>query len=304
MRKLDEDLVIGIMLKAGWIPFEPYKNHRHKWKSQCLTCKKISEPTLKNVKKKGSGCGYCKKKKIDGLDAMDVMLNAGLLPKRNYVGSKEPWESECMTCGTTVSPIYNSIQRGQGGCNNCGVQKRSDQARTEQSVAFAVAKSRNLQPLEVYIKRTKPWKCKCLICENISEPTLSGMQRGSACKYCAKSGFDGSAPAVFYLITHKSFQSIKIGITNDNSIPDRLKIHSRHGWEIQKRYFFQRGDDAEEIEFRTLKWLRKDLELPIHLTSDMMPQKGHTETINADSITVLEIQKKVDELIKGYRNNP
>jgi hypothetical protein len=51
-------------------------------------------------------------------------------------------------------------------------------------------------------------------------------------------------------------------------------------------------------------WLRKELQFPIHLTFEMMPQRGHTETVNADSITVLEIQKKVEELIKGYRNNP
>ena len=56
----------------------------------------------------------------------------------------------------------------------------------------------------------------------------------------------------------------------------------------------------ENIEFSVLKWFRRDLKLPIHLTADMMPQKGHTETVNADSITVLEVQKKVEQLIKGY----
>jgi hypothetical protein len=33
-----------------------------------------------------------------------------------------------------------------------------------------------------------------------------------------------------------------------------------------------------------------------------MPQGGHTETVSGDSITVLEIQNKIEELMKGYRN--
>jgi hypothetical protein len=301
MRKLDKDLVEGIMFKSGWKPLEPYKNHRHRWKSECLICGKISTPTLKNVKKKGTGCGYCKKKKVDGLDAFDAMLNAGLLPKTEYVDSKKNWESECMTCGAIVSPSYNSIQRGQGGCENCGSKSRADKNRTERSVAFAMAKSRNLQPLEEYISRTKPWKCKCLICGNTPEPTLANMQRGSGCSYCANSGFNGSIPAVFYLILHRSFNSIKIGITNENRIVDRIKIHTRQGWELQNKYFFEKGDDAQHIELQVLKWLRKDLKLPIHLTSDMMPQNGHTETVSADSVTVIEIQNKIEEMIKDYK---
>jgi len=41
------------------------------------------------------------------------------------------------------------------------------------------------------------------------------------------------------------------------------------------------------------------------LSIEQMPRtRGETETVSADSITVLEIQKKVEQLIKGYRNNP
>ena len=301
MRRLDQDLVEAIMLKAGFQPLEPYINHRHKWKSQCLTCNKISTPTLKMVKKKNTGCAYCAKVKIDGLEAMDIMLQAGLLPKRNYVDSKSPWECECMTCGATVFPRYNSIQKGQGGCNACGAKSRADLNRTEQDVAINMAKSRSLEPLEDYVNRSTPWKCKCLLCGNIVHTRLANMQRGSGCSYCANSGFNGSIPAVFYLILHRSFNSIKIGITNENRIVDRLKIHTRQGWELQNKYFFEKGDDAQHIELKVLKWLRKDLKLPIHLTSDMMPQNGHTETVSADSITVLEIQKKVETLLGGYK---
>jgi hypothetical protein len=29
---------------------------------------------------------------------------------------------------------------------------------------------------------------------------------------------------------------------------------------------------------------------------------GHTETVSADSITVIEIKERVDQIIKGYKN--
>jgi hypothetical protein len=36
-----------------------------------------------------------------------------------------------------------------------------------------------------------------------------------------------------------------------------------------------------------------------------MPKTGgHSETISSDYLTVLQINQKVIELIKGYRNNP
>jgi hypothetical protein len=209
-----------------------------------------------------------------------------------------------MTCGATVFPQYNSIQRGQGGCKDCGNKSRADLNRTEQDVAINMAKSRSLEPLEDYVNRSTPWKCKCLVCGKIVHTRLKDMQKGSGCKYCAKNGFDDSIPAIFYVISHKSLNSIKVGITNDNSIPNRLVVHKSHGWEIEKKYNFNTGYEAEEVELKILKWLRKDLQFPIHLTSEMMPQAGHTETVNADSITVLEIQKKVEELVKGYSLNP
>ncbi|CAB4776906.1 MAG: hypothetical protein F2927_04955 [Actinobacteria bacterium] len=36
--------------------------------------------------------------------------------------------------------------------------------------------AKNLKPLETYPGRAKPWKCKCLICENIVTPRLASIR--------------------------------------------------------------------------------------------------------------------------------
>jgi hypothetical protein len=56
------------------------------------------------------------------------------------------------------------------------------------------------------------------------------------------------------------------------------------------------------VEKEVFNWIRNDLNLTQHLSIEQMPRtRGETETVSADSITVLEIQKKVEQLIKGYR---
>ena len=84
----------------------------------------------------------------------------------------------------------------------------------------------------------------------------------------------------------------------------RLDVHKGFGWQTHKLWNFDTGFKAESTEFLILKWLRKELKLSIHLTADLMGQNGHTETVSADSITVTEIQNKIEEIIRGYRNNP
>ena len=68
---------------------------------------------------------------------------------------------------------------------------------------------------------------------------------------------------------------------------------------MHKIYNFKTGMSAFKIEQKVLNWMRKDLQFGMHLSSDLMPQSGHTETVSADLITLLEIQKKVELLIKS-----
>jgi len=125
------------------------------------------------------------------------------------------------------------------------------------------------------------------------------------CLNCSDIGFKPKQPALLYLITHEQMNAIKVGITNTTTVINRLDQFKRYGWRIHKKYRFKKGIEASKVEEKIMNWLKKDLKLPNYLTDKDMPVTGgHTETVSADSITVLEIQKKIEKLIKGYRNNP
>jgi len=57
-----------------------------------------------------------------------------------------------------------------------------------------------------------------------------------------------------------------------------------------------------KIEKAVFQVIRKDLKLPIHLTKKHMPiTEGHTETINADSISLIELEKIIKRVIKSSK---
>ena len=109
-QRLSEEKVLQIMLKAKLKPLEPYKNSRTRWKSKCLVCKKIVEPTLNNVKNTKIACIYCSKQKIDEKDASKVMLKAGL--------KCSPWAPPAGLVDSTPSMLCHLIQMHQrvSGC--------------------------------------------------------------------------------------------------------------------------------------------------------------------------------------------
>jgi chaperonin GroEL len=89
---------------------------------------------------------------------------------------------------------------------------------------------------------------------------------------------------------------IKIGVSNVDSRPNRLKSHQKEGWSVYKTKNYKTGFNAEKVETGILRWLRKDLLLGHHLTSDFMPQGGHSETVDASEIDLPTIWAKVEEL--------
>jgi len=299
-RKNNKEDLTKVMAKAKLEPLEPYKNSHSKWKCRCLVCKKIVYPSYKYVSKTSKGCRYCSKVLVDEVDAVKSMLKAKLKPLEPYKNSKTGWKCKCLVCNKTVFPVYNSIQSGRGGCKYCaGNAVKPADARK----LFTKAK---LMPLEPYKGADAKWKCKCMKCDEIVYPTYGNVYMGhGGCVFCSDIGFKPQQPALLYLITHLEMDSIKVGITNTKTVISRLDQFKRHGWKIHKKYTFKKGVNASIIEREIIDWLKKDLKLPNHLSPKQMPiTGGHSETFNADTISVLEIQRRIDKLVKGYRNNP
>jgi hypothetical protein len=300
------EIAAAIMLKADLQPLEPYIKNSHKWKCKCLTCGGIVHPRFQDIRRGGGGCKTCgiakmaKSMTLSSEKAVEVMTKANLKPLEEYKGATKRWKCKCLVCNKIVYPLYSNVYKGSNGCVYC-----SKQEVDPRDVVKRMIKA-NLKPLEPYTSNRTKWKCKCMKCGEIVYPKYSNVSSGNGgCVYCMETGFDYKKPAVLYIISNKNLNSIKVGITSINKRDRRLNVFRLRGWEIQKKYEFSVGKEASEIEAKIFKWLRKDLNLPVHLTAKLMPKTGgHSETVNADSITVLEIQKKVEELIKGYRNNP
>jgi len=299
-RKNNDNKLMKVMTKAKLQPLEPYKNNHAKWKCKCLNCKKIVYPTFNYVNRTNSGCVYCSKRKVDEAEVMATMRRVKLKPLVPYKDNKSKWKCLCLVCQKTVYPIYNSIQKGRSGCKYCAgkVVTHAQAKRLFNKV--------KLMPLEPYRNSGTKWKSECMVCGEIVYPTYGNISMGhGGCLNCSDIGFKPKQPALLYLITHEQMNAIKVGITNTTTVINRLDQFKRYGWRIHKKYRFKKGIEASKVEEKIMNWLKKDLKLPNYLTDKDMPVTGgHTETVSADSITVLEIQKKIEKLIKGYRNNP
>jgi hypothetical protein len=300
-RRISNSVAESYMLKAGFKPLAPYKTAHSEWKCRCLVCKRIISTTYWTVKTSNStkkGCATCKGVKVDLKIVLEKMKAAKLKPLEPYQTNSYLWRCKHLDCGRIVYVPYKEIQAGQGGCGICRYKKAGDKLRIPQSIAKRKMLDAGLKTLELYINKDTPWKSRCLTCKNITYPTYGNvvMRGQGGCSFCRETGLNYRDPAYIYLIFHKHLDSIKIGVSNVDSRPNRLKSHQKEGWSVYKTKNYKTGFNAEKVETGILRWLRKDLLLGHHLTSDFMPQGGHSETVDASEIDLPTIWAKVEEL--------
>ena len=308
-RKVPQAKAIEVMMKVNLKPLEPYKNGASRWKCKCLNCGKTIYPRYGDIQKGGKGCQSCGrkrqglKKRTDESTVIKIMLKAKLKPLVPYKTEDTPWKSQCLTCKKIIKIQLRSVKRGSA-CKFCGRKKQGISKKRKD--AYELAINANMQPLEPYKTLQDPWKCRCMQCNNISYPRLTSLMLGSGCKYCAESGFNPSIPAYLYIITNETLNSHKIGIGNPQlNYHDRLYKLKRQGWLVHRMWNFDSGNKAWEVEKNAFYVIRKKLNIPIHLTKDLMPKTGgHTETMNADTITLLELEKIIEKALKSSKIKP
>lgn len=301
---MSKEKAVAMMLKAKLQPLVPYKNSQTRWKSKCLRCKKITQPTLSSIQQGHIGCLTCgfkitaDKLKKDEKAAVAVMLKQGYITLEPYKSSNTLWRCKCVTCGKISKPTFGSVQYGKGICVYCSGNKVDPQD------AKKIMLKAKLKPLELYVDNKKRWKCQCLKCGEIVTPTFNAIRNGQGgCIYCAKMGFNAKIPSYLYLITNKELGAHKVGIGNvrPKSKPhlDRKEKFKKYGWEIYKVWDFKTGGRAWKIETDVFQVIRKDLKLPIYLSKEQMPKTGgHAETVDADSISLVGLEKIINRVIK------
>ena len=295
-----ESIAKEVMIASNVQPLEPYRNSNSKWKCRCLICSKTVYPRLSSIIQGQGGCEYCSGKKVDIDEAYNVFVSAGVKPLTPYVRSNQRWKSECLKCKRIVYPTYSNIKGGKGACGYCS------QRIVNPKDAEKIMKKAFLSPIDPYPGTNKRWKCQCLKCKKTVYPTYSHVKNGhTGCIYCAPAGLDLRKASYLYLITNQNLNAHKVGIGNIRLHNDRVKQFNKKGWVTYQTWNVESGKMALVMEKEVFRILRKDMKFPIYLTKSEMPiTGGHAETIDADAITLLALEKIIKKVIKGYRNTP
>jgi hypothetical protein len=295
--------------RAGFEPLVEFAGSKVPWLCCCTTCDRSLEITYSAIKS-GNGCRLCyedrrgESLRLDPLEAEAAMRAAGLEPQEPYSESGRPWSCICQSCGERVTPSLTSIRAGHG-CRRCAAKKRGAASRRTEESAIEIMELAGFEPLEPYRSANTPWRSKCRDCRNVVTPAFSHIKDGGGCRYCSKTGFDFTKPGKLYVMTHREFDSVKVGIAAvapTRKDGDRIRQHALHGWVLFKSHNFGTGNDAYRVEQSVLRHLRA-AGFPQHLTKELMPQSGATETFNRDQISEAAVWDAVMEKIADLRED-
>lgn len=252
--KIASDEAISLMIASGVKPLEEYSSLKKPWKCECLTCGNIVSPRLGSIKAGQGSCVYCAGLIVDESKIIEHMISLNLRPLEPYKTARTKWKCECLGCGETVFPMYNSVQQGQGGCTSCGIDKASEKKLFSQDEAIEFMNVSGFDPVDPYVHSESKWKVRCRTCIKICYPTLHNVKMGSGCPSCAKSGFDPNEPGYLYFLRHERWEMLQIGITNN---PDkRLGQHRKLGWEVLELRGPMDGHLTQEWETAILRYLK------------------------------------------------
>ena len=102
---------------------------------------------------------------------------------------------------------------------------------------------------------------------------------------------------LFYFISNDSLRARKVGITNPERKTDRLASYGPD-WEVLGTWFSHDGGQIQGLETQMLRWIRKDLGLPIFLgKSEMGKNGGHSETFGLEGPSDGEVFDKVESIV-------
>jgi hypothetical protein len=174
-------------------PLEEYPGASIPWHVKCMVCGSESTPKWAKVQNRGDGCKECGKKRtadakrINPDEAAAFVIGLGFEPLEPYVGSKFKWKLRHVKCGRVVTPKYENLKIGQGGCVECGKEQSAVNRRVDEDDAIEKMLKSKLQPLEPYPGRKYPWKCRCLRCGQETKTTMETVMSGNlGCIPCGR----------------------------------------------------------------------------------------------------------------------
>lgn len=261
----------------------------------------------------GAGCPYCSNKRIlAGFNDM-ATLAPQLLSHFHYE-KNHPRTPENLAYRTNYKLWWicelgheyqakpgNRLQEGGLGCPVCSTHQIlagfNDLATTHPHIAREWHPSKNQKtPQEVAGGTNKKawWLCP----EGHEWYAYINLRtRGRNCPRCSKGGFDNTKPGWFYLIENDLLRSRKVGISNHET--KRLNEYQM-GWVLLSSWNDESGLKIRRLETLVLKFIRKELGLPIHLSDqDMGHAGGSSETFSNEGISSRELVKEIERIYQS-----
>jgi hypothetical protein len=291
--KVDMKEVKQLLKENKLKPLVPYPGSKVGWSCIHLSCGREVRPTYGALRGGQGPCEFCSKNMVGEKEAYALLKKNKYTPLKDFPGGSNLWPCIHTVCGTKVEVRVAYLRRGNVGCSFCAGTKPVTETQ-----ANKMYRSRGFKPIEPFINVRTSRKSIHLVCGKEVSPSYGSLRSGGGCKYCSIGGINLLAPAYLYLITHDSLNSHKIGIGGFDSSMDRLEKHIKQGWKTYRQLDLDTAEEAYEIEQSVLNWLRNDLGLQQYLLAEQMPQRGHTETVDALEIDLPTIWVKVEELSK------
>ncbi len=190
-RKLTHEDAVALMLKAGLVPLEPYKNSKQPWKCECQSCRAIVTPAFSSIQSGQGGCKNCglreqaAKRKMSDQEASKLMISSGFKPLEPYPGNQKKWRCECTTCGNEIFVLRNTVATNGTGCKYCWKQRRGKALLISETDALAVMRVAGLEPQDPYVRSGDSWRCIHLECGREVFPSYNTVQQGGGgCQQC------------------------------------------------------------------------------------------------------------------------
>ena len=300
----------SFMLSKRAKPLEPYPGRNIiPWKCECLECERIIYPTYCNVRNGQPACGYCTGHNVHPEDAVKDMIDRGFLPLEPYPGASEKWRCKCLTCDD-VGITSRDLTVTQGTkCKVCSGNERL----TYDKVSDAFWRG-GFELIDDFIPGKPKLDCICLLCHKECKKYYSVLRHRKSyfeelrklypngceedvCPNC-ESSYNSEMPSKVYLIEHSEFHAFKVGVMNIGT--DRLASHKARGWSLYDNWGFDNGEQALNVETKTLRWLRGEKRVDPFLFPKDMPQSGFSETASLAHISLDEVRIFIQSAAEEY----
>ncbi len=133
------------------------------------------------------------------------------------------------------------------------------------------------------------WKCEV---GHIWSSSVSHRSNAKNCPSCSQTGFDPNQNGYLYFLIHPKWEILQIGITNFPK--DRLKKHSKIGFELLEIRGPIDGHTAQELENALLRYLKSQ-------KADLSPEHvagkfdGYSESWTIDSYKVNNLKELINK---------